>query len=163
MAVENYSITSPSLNDGSQNDGSTVPAQKSALWKRPLFAAVCSGFIPGLGQWLLGAKRKGVLFFLAYCAMVTGYFLLRLPRWYLPWCVLVIAVLALCIIASASVLWNSSGDGPSSKWLFHPSATCFAHLHRSQQWLAYSIGVSHLWNPINFNGKHYLSRRPHRC
>ena len=71
--------------------------------KRRILCALASACLPGTGQWLLGNKRAAVGFIVAWLAIVSMYWPLRLPRFCTALACLFIGSLALSIFAT----WNA--------------------------------------------------------
>ena len=63
-------------------------------------AALLSGLVPGTGQFLLGHVQSGALFLAAFAATLALFWPLRLPQWYLAFCVSVLLLGAVSVAAA---------------------------------------------------------------
>ena len=109
------------------NHTAAEDAGADALWeeltleesgnKGRVTAALASAAVPGLGQWLLGRQKSGVVFFFVALACVLMYWPLRLPLHYYGFGVAVVAPYILCVASG----WNalrilSPKSFPASHW-----------------------------------------------
>lgn len=103
------------LNNVGQND---IEATKS-FSKRRFICAAASAVIPGLGQWLLGARRKSVVFFAMFAVVLALYWPLRLPRTYSGFLLVAWFTLLLFVASTWDALRTREGLlGPKSRlWL----------------------------------------------
>jgi Signal peptidase, peptidase S26 len=87
---------------------------------RPVVAAFLSALVPGTGQFLLGERRKRVVFFGSLIAIVLGFWPLRLPRSYVAFMILSWCCIGLFLYAAFSPIWSavvSHSLRPSRWWL----------------------------------------------
>jgi len=82
-------------------------------------AALVSALIPGVGQFMLGEKRAGVVF-LALDAVWVMLFLspIRLPRFYSGWLSVILLGVVLTIVASCQALRSRSEGRPPGHWIW---------------------------------------------
>jgi len=92
------------------------PPRKSSL---RLLATFCSLLIPGLGQLLLGNKRRGAMFLVAFFGLGLLYWPLRLPTLYSGFMTLVLLHVGLTSASSWQALRSFSlrAAGVSRFWL----------------------------------------------
>jgi signal peptidase I len=94
-----------------------LPHVEQRTSKRRLLAALASAIIPGLGQWLIGARRKAVAYF--GCLLLIGmlYWPVRMPKEYWGLIVLVWLSLALFVFATWDAVRSRNSDlSPQSRW-----------------------------------------------
>jgi signal peptidase I len=97
---------------------SIIVPRPSADKKRHVIAALLSALAPGVGQLLLGQKRKGYLLLLIFVAILASYWPLRLPRAFAGLILPMLLWLGLCFYTScAALIERRTPDGPGiSKW-----------------------------------------------
>ncbi len=100
----------------------SVP-RHSAEKKQHIIAALLSALAPGLGQLLLGQKRKGYLLLVLFVAVLACFWPLRLPRTMAGLILPMLAWLGICIYAAcAALLERKTPDTPTiSKWWLLPA------------------------------------------
>jgi signal peptidase I len=117
------------LNSFAQND---IEAKKGSS-KRHFICALASAVIPGLGQWLLRARRKGVVIFAMLVVVLALYWPLRLPRTYSGFLLVVWLTLLLFVASTWDALRTRTdhSDRKSRLWLFLfvPLAILISALH----------------------------------
>ncbi len=86
---------------------------------RRLWCAIASAIIPGLGDWLLGHKRRAGLFLSLLTILLLCYWPLRLPRFYVPFLLMVFACLVLNVASGCCtfLLGRSERDAGANWWL----------------------------------------------
>jgi signal peptidase I len=76
-------------------------------------AALLSALLPGLGQLLVRRWRNGLLMMLAYAALFTVCFWLRLPQTFFGVVVSMLALIGLCVLAASDAAYG--GQRPETK------------------------------------------------
>jgi len=100
-----------------ENDPSAVPAspqrtedQPPIGRKRRILAAAVSPILPGAGHWLLGDKRRAVLFLALFLVLGLCFWPLRVPKSFVGLLFLMWAVMLVCTVAAWSALRVSSAS-----------------------------------------------------
>jgi signal peptidase I len=90
--------------------------QPERTYKR-LWCAMASAVIPGLGDWILGARKRGGLFFALFATLLVCYWPLRLPRIFLPFFAMILAGMLLNVAsASCTFLCGRSDKDAAANW-----------------------------------------------
>jgi signal peptidase I len=98
---------------------SSIPGevpQAERSYKR-LWCAMLSGAIPGMGDWVLGNRKRAALFFLLFAGTLLCYWPLRIPRFYLPFLLLaVIGTIVHLVSACCTFLLGRSDKDRAANW-----------------------------------------------
>jgi len=81
-------------------------------------AALVSALIPGAGQFMLGEKLAGVVFFALDAVWAMLFLAFRLPRFYPGWWFVILSGLVLTIVASCQALRSRSEGRPPGHWIW---------------------------------------------
>ena len=92
--------------------------QPERSYKR-LWCAMASAAIPGLGDWILGEKKRAVLFFSILIGLAFCYWPLRLPRFYWPLVLLLLTCAAVHFVSTCCtfLLGRSDKDVAANWWI----------------------------------------------
>ncbi len=95
-----------------------TPEQQQHSYKR-LWCSVMSAAIPGSGDWFIGEKKRCLVFFSLFFALLLCFWPLRLPRFYWAILLLPIAGVALNIVSSTCTLFVKRGskDAVANWWV----------------------------------------------
>jgi signal peptidase I len=86
-----------------------------------LWCAFASAAIPGLGDWILGANKRGLLFSGLFFLILCCYWPLRLPRFYWALMAMLVASMALNIVsACCTFLRNRTATDAARNWWVVP-------------------------------------------
>jgi signal peptidase I len=102
----------------SQPEGIAAEVLQERSYRR-LGCALVSAAIPGLGDWLLGGRRRGAYILVAYAALLACYWPLRLPRLYLGFACMVLASILLHVVGAccAFILARVKHDAVANLWV----------------------------------------------
>jgi signal peptidase I len=118
--------------DRADNLSQDEPATEKGA-RRRLGAALASAMVPGLGQLLLGAKRRALVYLISLLVVAFLYWPLRLPRTYSGFIFLGWLTFLPPLIAAADALRaKHQGLQPKSRWwlaLFIPVTILFSALY----------------------------------
>ena len=113
------SILGPSHPADSSTEDVSSPRTAEGSQSKRLSAVHLSGLVPGTGQFMLGHVRAGALFLAGFIAVIALFWPLRLPQWYLPFCVAALLLGAVSIAAAWRGARCAHGTYPklSAPWL----------------------------------------------
>jgi signal peptidase I len=110
--------------------------QENRSYKR-LWCAILSGAIPGLGDWLLGNRKRAALFLSLFAATLLCYWPLRIPRFYWPLLLLAVVGSIIHIVSACCtfLLGRSDRDRAANWWILVliPLAYVFAGVEDTGQ------------------------------
>jgi signal peptidase I len=100
------------------------PSESPGDTKRRVIAAILSALVPGVGQLLLGQRRKALILLILFAALVACVWPLRLPRVFPGLGAIIVIWLVLASYASSSALLELDGVTIQSRsrlwWLAIP-------------------------------------------
>jgi signal peptidase I len=123
----------PNLPDNLAHD---EPVKKVGSSKRRLVAACASAILPGLGQLLLGAKRRALIYFTCLFVVIFLYWPLRLPKTHAG----LIFLVWLTFFPFTASVWDAlRAKYPGSQ-------------HQPRWWIALSIPLAIFFSELYDNG-----------
>src|ERR1035441_760078 len=103
--------------EAQDNNLETEPQLKPTY--RRLWCAMATAVIPGLGDWILGERKRGGIFLALFLTVLLCHWPLRLPRFFWPFIVLVLVGQTLNVASGCCtfLIRRSTKDSAANWWI----------------------------------------------